>query len=97
MSDLIWLTEAQMRRIEPYFPLWHGVPRVDDQRIISGIISSSGTAYAGATRLLLTVPPKAIYNPVLSLSKGGSSAGADWGSSTGSSQASRRRAASLTI
>lgn len=38
MSDLIWLSEAQMRRIEPYFPLSHGVPRVDDRRIISGII-----------------------------------------------------------
>jgi transposase len=38
MSDLIWLSEAQMRRIEPYFPLSHGVLRVDDRRIISGII-----------------------------------------------------------
>jgi putative transposase len=38
MSDLIWLTQAQMRRIEPYFPLSHGVPRVDDRRIVSGII-----------------------------------------------------------
>jgi putative transposase len=38
MSDLIWLSEAQMRRIEPYFPLSDGVPRVDDRRIISGII-----------------------------------------------------------
>ena len=38
MSDLIWLTKAQMRRIEPYFPRSHGVPRVDNQRIISGII-----------------------------------------------------------
>ena len=28
MSDLIWLSEAQMRRIEPHFPLSHGVPRV---------------------------------------------------------------------
>src|ERR1700709_1311482 len=27
-----------MRRIEPHFPLSHGVPRVDDQRIVSGII-----------------------------------------------------------
>ena len=27
-----------MRKIEPYFPLSHGVPRVDDRRIISGII-----------------------------------------------------------
>src|SRR3546814_8534583 len=38
MSDLIWLSEAQMRRIEPYFPLSHGMPRVDDRRVISGII-----------------------------------------------------------
>ena len=38
MSDLIWLSEAQMRRIEPYFPLSHGVPRVDDRRVLSGII-----------------------------------------------------------
>ncbi len=38
MSDLIWLSEAQMRQIEPYFPLSHGVPRVDDRRVLSGII-----------------------------------------------------------
>jgi transposase len=38
MSDLIWLSRAQMRRIEPYFPLSHGVARVDDRRVISGII-----------------------------------------------------------
>lgn len=38
MSDLFWLTDKQMRRIEPYFPLSHGIPRVDDRRVISGII-----------------------------------------------------------
>ena len=38
MSDLFWLSEAQMRRIEPCFPLSHGMPRVDDRRVISGII-----------------------------------------------------------
>ena len=27
-----------MRRIEPYFPLSHGVPRVDDRRVISGTV-----------------------------------------------------------
>ncbi len=31
------LSEAQMRRIEPFFPLSHGMPRVDDRRIVSGI------------------------------------------------------------
>lgn len=30
MSDLLLLSEAQMRRIEPHFPLSHAVPRVDD-------------------------------------------------------------------
>lgn len=38
MADLFWLTKAQIRRITPYFPLSHGVPRVDDQRVVSGII-----------------------------------------------------------
>lgn len=38
MDDLLLLSEAQMRRIEPYFPLSHGVPRVDDRRVLSGIL-----------------------------------------------------------
>ena len=38
MDDVFMLSEAQMRRIEPYFPLSHGVARVDDRRVISGII-----------------------------------------------------------
>ena len=32
MSELWLLNEAQMRRIEPYFLLSHGIPRVDDRR-----------------------------------------------------------------
>jgi len=38
MSDLWLPSEAQMRRIEPFFPLSPGVPRVDDRRAISGIV-----------------------------------------------------------
>lgn len=38
MAELFLLTKAQMRRIEPYFPRSHGKPRVDDRRVISGII-----------------------------------------------------------
>ena len=38
ISELWLLSEAQMRRIEPNFPLSHGIPRVDDRRIVSGII-----------------------------------------------------------
>ena len=38
MADLFWLTRAQLRRIAPFFPLSHGVPRVDDRRVVSGIL-----------------------------------------------------------
>lgn len=38
MPDLPLLSYAQMRRIEPYFPRSRGLPRVDDRRVISGII-----------------------------------------------------------
>lgn len=38
MSDLLLLSQAQVCRIKHYFPLSHGVPRVDDRLILSGII-----------------------------------------------------------
>ena len=38
MRDLFYLSKTQFNRIKPYFPLSHGVPRVDDLRVISGII-----------------------------------------------------------
>ena len=38
MSDLYWLTDEQMERLRPFFPKSHGKPRVDDRRVLSGII-----------------------------------------------------------
>ena len=38
MSDLFWLTDAQVARLKPFFPRSHGVPRVDDRRVLSGMI-----------------------------------------------------------
>lgn len=38
MAEPFLLSEAQMRRIEPFFPLSHGRPRVDDRRVLSGIV-----------------------------------------------------------
>jgi transposase len=38
MGDLFLLSEGQMARISPHFPLSHGVPRVDDRRVVSGIV-----------------------------------------------------------
>ena len=38
MTGLFLLSETQMARIAPHFPLPHGVPRVDDRRVVSGIV-----------------------------------------------------------
>ena len=38
MSADFWLTEAQLSRLEPYFPKPRGKPRVDDRKVLSGII-----------------------------------------------------------
>ena len=38
MDDLFLLSERQMALISPFFPLAHGVPRVDDRRVVSGIV-----------------------------------------------------------
>jgi putative transposase len=62
MSDLIWLSQVQMRRIEPYFPLSHGVPRVDDRRVLSGIVFviKNGLRWRDAPKAY--GPHKTIYN-----------------------------------
>ncbi|WP_425961082.1 hypothetical protein [Rhizobium nepotum] len=38
MSELMLPSEMQMRRIEQYFPLSYGAPRVDNRLVLSGII-----------------------------------------------------------
>lgn len=62
MSDLIWLSEAQMRRIEPYFPLSHGVARVDDRRVLSGILFVIRNGLRWRDAPAAYGPPKTIYN-----------------------------------
>jgi transposase len=38
MSSLLLLSARQMGRISPFLPLAHGVPRVDNRRVVSGIV-----------------------------------------------------------
>lgn len=38
MCDLYWLTDEQMARLQPYLPMSHCKPRVDDRRVSSGIV-----------------------------------------------------------
>jgi transposase len=62
MGDLFWLSDKQMARISPFFPLSHGVPRVDDRRVISGVIFviRNGLRWRDAPREY--GPHKTIYN-----------------------------------
>ena len=38
MSGQFWLTREQMERLWPPFPRARGKPRVDDRRVLSGIL-----------------------------------------------------------
>ncbi len=62
MSDLFWLSEAQMDRLGPLFPKSHGRPRVDDRRVLSGIIFiiRNGLRWRDAPQDY--GPPKTLYN-----------------------------------
>ena len=38
MGEQFWLTEAQLARMRPFFPKSRGRKRVDDRRVLNGII-----------------------------------------------------------
>ncbi|MET3900917.1 putative transposase [Devosia sp. UYZn731] len=69
MDDLLLLSEAQMRRIEPYFPLSHGVARVDDRRVLSGILFVIRNGLRWRDAPAAYGPPKTIYNRFIGWSR----------------------------
>ena len=62
MSDLYWLTDEQMARLEPYFPKSHGKPRVDDRRVLSGIIFVNRNGLRWRDAPAAYGPHKTLYN-----------------------------------
>lgn len=62
MPELFLLSRAQMRRIEPFFPRSRGLPRVDDRRVVSGIVYviRNGLQWKDAPRGY--GPHKTLYN-----------------------------------
>jgi len=62
MSDLFWLSDAQMARIEPFFPKSHGKPRVDDKRVLSGIIFINRNGLRWRDAPSEYGPAKTLYN-----------------------------------
>ena len=62
MSDLFWLTDEQIERLRPFFPKSHGKPRVDDRRVLSGIVfvNKNGLRWRDAPSAY--GPHKTLYN-----------------------------------
>ena len=65
MSPLFLLTPQQMATRAPFFPLSHRVPRVDDRRVIRGIVSviRDGLRWKDAPNA--SGPHKTLYNRVV--------------------------------
>jgi len=62
MSDYFWLSDAQMARLEPFFPKSHGKPRVDDRRVLSGIIFINRNGLRWRDAPAVYGPHKTLYN-----------------------------------
>ncbi|KPF75123.1 transposase [Brevundimonas sp. AAP58] len=62
MNDLFWLTDEQMARLEPCFPKSHGRPRVDDRRVLSGIIFVNRNGLRWRDAPAAYGPHKTLYN-----------------------------------
>jgi transposase len=69
MADWFLLSKVQMRRIERYFPLLHGIARVDDRRIVSAIVFviKNGLRWRDAPRDY--GPHKTIFNRLVRWSR----------------------------
>jgi transposase len=62
MSNLFWLTAEQIRRLEPFFPRSRGRARVDDRRVLSGIIFVNRNGLRWRDAPAAYGPPKTLYN-----------------------------------
>jgi transposase len=71
VSDHFWLCKEQLRRIKSQFRLSHGVPRVDDRKVVSGIIHviRNGLRWRDAPEIY--GPHKTLYNRFIRWSKMG--------------------------
>ena len=71
MSQIFYLSAEQLERIKPFFPRSHGIARVDDRKVISGIIYviKHGLQWKDAPREY--GPYKTLYNRFLRWSQMG--------------------------
>lgn len=71
MSEVFLLTRQQLNRIKPYFPVSHGIPRVDDLRVISGIIYVIRQGLQWKDAPAAYGPHKTLYNRFVRWSRAG--------------------------
>lgn len=71
MSDQFWLSEDQLTRISGFFPLPHGVPRVDDRKVVSGIIHVIRNGFRWRDTPAVYGPHKTLYNRFIRWSRMG--------------------------
>lgn len=62
MSNLYWLAEAQMERLQPYFPKARCRSRVDDRHVLTGITFINRNWLRWCDAPAKYSPPKTLYN-----------------------------------
>ena len=62
MSDLMLRLPARMQRIEPFFPRSRGLRRVDDRRVVSGIVYVIRHGLQWKDAPVGYGPPKTLYD-----------------------------------
>ena len=62
MSNIYWLSGTQMDRLRPYFPKIRGRVRVDDRRVLRGIIFINRNGFRWCDAPSEYGPPKTLYN-----------------------------------
>ena len=62
MSELFWLSEEQFERLVPHFPRSRGKTRVDDRRVLSGIIHVQRNGLRWCDAPAIYGPRKTLYN-----------------------------------
>lgn len=60
--NCFWLTDEQVERLRPFFPKSHGKPRVDDRRVLSGIVFVNRNGLRWRDAPSAYGPHKTLYN-----------------------------------
>jgi transposase len=62
MTGQFWLTQEQVERLRPHFPKARGKPRVDDRKVLSGILHVLRNGLRWQDAPAVYGPHKTLYN-----------------------------------